>query len=136
MAKKLTHEEFIEEMIIKHPNIEVLDKYVDNGTKIKVRCKVDGHEWYSTRRRLINQNKGCPECAGNIKKTNEQFMKDFHKKNPHANDIKIKSKYNGAKEKIDCECKICGHKWSTTPDTLTNKKTGCPNCYDLERGKA
>ena len=57
------------------------------------------------------------------KKTHEQFMKDFYKKNIHANDIEILGKYEGCKVKIKCRCKICCHIWFATPDSLLNKRT-------------
>lgn len=127
MPKRKTHEEFIEEMRIKHPNIEVLDKYVDNNTKIKVRCKVDGHEWYSTRRRLINQNHGCPKCYGNNKKSHEDFIKEFYEKNPNAENIEILSEYKNNKTKIKCCCKVDGHIWYAIGDSLL-RGHGCPKC--------
>lgn len=68
------------------------------------------------------------------KKTHEQFMKDFHKKNPHANDIKIKSNYNGAREKIDCECLIDGHEWSPLAGNLLGNH-GCPECAIRKRNE-
>ena len=34
MPKKKTHEEFVEEMKVKNPNIEILGRYINSTTKI------------------------------------------------------------------------------------------------------
>ena len=44
MPKKLTHEEFIEKIKVKNPNIEILEEYVNAHTKIECRCKVCNHK--------------------------------------------------------------------------------------------
>ena len=56
-----THKQFIREMEIKNPNIEVLEKYVNAKTKIKCRCKIDGHEWSVKPNNLLYH--GCPKCG-------------------------------------------------------------------------
>ena len=64
-------------------------------------------------------------------KSHEEFMRDFYEKNIHAKDIEILEKYEGCKVKIKCRCRVCGHIWYATPDSLLNKRgkgTGCPNC--------
>ena len=62
--KPLTHEEFMEKFYVKNKNaenIEILGEYVNNKTKIKVRCKKDGYEWEATPKHLLNEV-GCPKC--------------------------------------------------------------------------
>lgn len=36
--------------------------------------------------------------------------------------------YLGGRVKTDYKCNICGHMWTTTPDTLKVTKYGCPKC--------
>ena len=66
------------------------------------------------------------------KKTHEEFMKEFHEKNPNAKNIEVLGKYNGRKVKILCMCKIDNYKWYTTPNGLLGSKNikpnGCPKC--------
>ena len=66
MPKKLTHEEFVEKIKVKNPNIEILDEYVNAHTKIECRCKVCNHKWKVSPNNLLNK-RGCPECAKNNK---------------------------------------------------------------------
>jgi hypothetical protein len=79
------------------------------------------------------QKQGIP------KKTHEQFEKEVHTKNSN---IKIIGQYTSSKEKISCECLICGHKWYTLPAQLLHRLTsdhnGCPECQKrkfMEGGK-
>lgn len=41
--------------------------------------------------------------------------------------IKIKSKYNGSRSNIKCECEKCGNKWATQARNLL-RGNGCPKC--------
>ena len=61
IRSRKTHRQFIREMEIKNPNIEVLEKYVNAKTKIKCRCKIDGHEWSVKPNNLLYH--GCPKCG-------------------------------------------------------------------------
>lgn len=46
--KRLTHEEFVEEIQQINSLIEILGEYKGCHAKIKVRCKVCGYEWETT----------------------------------------------------------------------------------------
>ena len=61
MAKRKSHEEFVNQLNIKNPNIEVLGKYVNVSTKIMVKCMLCGNEWTVTPGSLLNGT-GCPQC--------------------------------------------------------------------------
>ena len=60
--KKKTHNEFVEEMNLKNPNIEILGQYKNAATKILCRCKIDNHEWFGTPNALCH-GVGCPICS-------------------------------------------------------------------------
>ena len=67
MAKR-THEQFIEEMLQKHPNIEVLGTYKNTKTKIDLHCKECDNTWFATPNSLLNNGSGCPVCGRARKK--------------------------------------------------------------------
>ena len=76
MPRRLTHEEFMEKFYENNKNaenIEILGEYVNNRTKIKCKCKIDGYEWEMTPSNLLS-NHGCPKCSGNNKLTHEEFI--------------------------------------------------------------
>lgn len=58
---KKTNEEFINELNKINNDIEILGEYINNSTKIKCKCKIDNHIWYSNPSDLL-RNHGCPKC--------------------------------------------------------------------------
>ena len=122
MPKKKTHEEFVEEMKIKNPNIKILGKYINSNTKIKCKCKVDGYTW-DTRPADILRGTRCPKCSNNIR-THEEFIKEMKIKNPN---IEILGTYINTQTKIKCRCLIDGYTWDVIPNNLL-KGTGCRKC--------
>ena len=131
--KPLTHEEFMEKFYVKNKNaenIEILGKYTNTRTKIKCKCKIDGHEWEATPGNLL-RNHGCPICGGTIKKNHEEFINELNKINDN---IEIIGEYINNRTKIKCKCKIDGYEWETKPNDLLNSH-GCPICGEKLRRK-
>ena len=60
-TQKKTHAEFISDILRVNPNIEVIEEYINYHTKIKFRCKIDGHEWIAEPSNILS-GAGCPEC--------------------------------------------------------------------------
>ena len=61
--QRRTTAQFIEELSSVDSSIEVLGKYINANTRIKVRCKCCGHEWKPKPSYLLNMDRGCPICA-------------------------------------------------------------------------
>lgn len=127
--KHLSHEEYLSLLMpIKHPNVIVIGKYVDMKTKISCRCKDCGYEWEASPEVLLRGN-GCRLCGRkrfgeSCRKTHDDFIKEITEINPS---VRILGRYTTAKSRIDCECLVCGHKWSPFADDLHAGK-GCPIC--------
>ena len=120
---QLTHKEFINRIKNINNDIEILEEYVNAITKIKVRCKIDGHEW-EVRPNDLLRGIGCPKCSGNANKTTEEFKQEIKDINE---DIEILGEYVNNRTKIKCKCKIDGYEWEATPHNLLNGN-GCPKC--------
>ena len=60
-----TTEEFIVDLSVKNPSVEVLGEYIYSKAPIHVKCKSCGHEWTPQAGSLL-QGHGCPIC-GKIK---------------------------------------------------------------------
>lgn len=129
--RKLTHEEFLKRLQQISPNIEILGTYINCRTKIKCRCKKDGHEWEVKPTDLLRGH-GCPKCGGTGKLTHEEFIEKFYKQNKHARDIEIQGTYVNNKTKIKCKCRKCGYEWEVKPCVLLNGH-GCPKCVGLAK---
>lgn len=121
--KKKTHEEYVAELAIKNPDIEVIGKYVDTHTKVLHKCKIDGYEWYIM---PLNATKGygCPKCAGNIKKSHNDYVNELYAINLN---IEVVGKYKNTKTAILHRCKIDKYEWNAKPNNILNGK-GCPKC--------
>ena len=126
--RKLTHDEQVAAIAKVNPNVEVLGKIINDTTKVLCRCTVCKHEW-NVSPNTLKRGGGCPECAkikrANAKrKTHTEHVAAITKVNPN---IEILGRIINTKKKVLCRCKICGHKWSATPNNLKNGK-GCPGC--------
>ena len=134
MPKKKTHEEYVKELSEKNPNIEVIDKYANTKTKILHRCKIDEYEWMVAPSNLLT-GFGCPKCAGNIKKTHEEYTKEVRHINPA---IQVVGKYKNATTNITHKCLLCNFDWEAIPSNIL-KGHGCPKCgikkYSIQKIK-
>ena len=125
MGKRLTHEEFIERVQKIKPTVEVLSEYKGAYEKVYFRCKICGHEWEAQANSMLKGLSGCRKCAGSLSYSNEEFLQKLKEVNENIIPLEEYTKNN---IKIELECKICGHKWRTTPNKLLSQKTGCPKC--------
>lgn len=117
---------FKESLHKKYPEVEVLGKYINDSTKIKVKCSICGKEWEDTPTHL-KQGRTCSNCKK--VKRQEQFGKDFIVKaqKVHGNfyDYSL-VRYITAQQKVDILCKEHGI-FSQTPNSHL-KGSGCPFC--------
>lgn len=132
IGRNKTTEVFKEELFKINPNIVILDEYISAKEPMRCKCKIDGTEWVSTANRLL-KGAGCPECGRiasnqNSTKTNEKFLLQLKAVNE---DIIPSEEYVQARTKIWVSCKVCGHKWQVTPDTLLQNGS-CPECTKIE----
>lgn len=118
-----THDEFIAELKVKNPNVIALEKYVYADQKIKFQCKVCKYEWEQMPTVLLKGH-GCARCAGNLKKSHEQFVQEL---DMLEHNIRVIGKYSSMNKHIQCECEICGHIWDAIPSQLL-RGVGCPKC--------
>lgn len=60
---------------IRGKKFTVLGNYVNNSTKVKIKCNECGYEWSPMPMTLTRSNKptGCPQCSNNVKGTTESF---------------------------------------------------------------
>lgn len=129
MARRKTHEEFVEEMKIVNPNIEILGTYINAKTKILSRCKIDGYEW-KTEPSHLSSGRGCPECARKTRtRTTEQFIEEMRVVNPN---LQILGEFTKADNKILTKCLVCEHEWTPKAIHLLDGH-GCPICAKISR---
>ncbi len=132
MAKKKTHEEYVAEVAEINPDIEVVEKYVNNTTAILHRCKVYGYEWKAIPKKTL-KDKGYPTIICNQIKRHKQYLKDVADSNPNVEVIGV---YTGVDEKILHKCKICGNEFMKTPYYTIRRNQWCPVCSGKKIGSA
>ena len=126
MAKKKTHEQYVEEVKNINPNIEVVETYIDAKTKIKHHCLKHNVYWCTCPSNIL-QNHGCEKCrrekiSNYHMKDAEQYINDVNNINSN---IIVKEPYIDAKTPILHKCKIHNIEWKISPTNILN---GC-GCY-------
>ena len=121
MSKKRTHEEYVEELKIKNPNVEVVGKYVNNRTAIAHRCIKHDIIWNASPSNVLNGN-GCKECCkekiGNKNRmTHNQYVERLKQLNI---DVDVVGLYAGMNVAITHYWKQCGHYTDARPSNVLN----------------
>lgn len=116
------HSDFIKEMKMKQPNIEIMGTYITAKDKIQCKC-IKCNKIWSPIADDLSSGKGCPKCAGNDVYTTEEFKKKIFSINP---DIEIIGDYVSAKSHIKCKCLVCSTEWNAITANLV--RSGCPSC--------
>lgn len=123
MAKKKTHEEYVAEVAIKNPNVEVIGTYIDARTPISHRCKLHNVLWDVAPTNILRGH-GCLMCGGNVKKSHKQYVEEVSVINDN---IDVVGMYISANKKITHRCKIDGYEWDAAPSVIL-RGNGCPKC--------
>lgn len=127
-AKKYqyTNEEFIEKANLVHNNkyIYTNSQYVNCETKIRIICPEHGEFLQAPIHHL--SGKGCPICAGNVRKTKEEFIVEAN--NVHNFFYSYdKTEYANVNTKVIITCPIHGDFEQLAIAHLNGQ--GCPICY-------
>ena len=123
MGKKKTHEEYIQELAVKNPNLEVLEKYINAKTAILHKCNIDGYIWPARPENILSGT-GCPRCANNIKYTQQEYTELLAKNNLN---VSVIGEYVDMKTPITHFCKKHNIYWDTAPQRVI-RGSGCVEC--------
>ena len=134
--KKKTHEEYVAELAIKNPTVEVVGQYINSETKITHHCLKHDVYWEIKPNNAL-QGKGCKECQKEKYrekrvKTHEQYLLDVSIKNPT---VKVVEKYIDKKTPILHYCIIHSVYWKASPTNILAGK-GCNKCMKDKVGNA
>lgn len=136
MGKRKTHEQFIIDINKVNSNIQVIGKYIDVKTKVRVKCLIDGYEWNANPRDLLRGRK-CAVCTNrkvvsginDIATTRPDLVKYF--KNKHES-----QKYTFGSDKIiDVVCPECGFEDKIRIGDLSRFGFTCNGCYEKKYGR-
>lgn len=101
------------------------NSYLSYQDKVEIICKKHG-KFTQAPTDHINLGHGCPECSGNVRKTNDQFIRDAKKIHGEKFDYS-KSKYINHYIKVEIACSRHGIFWQS-PGKHISSEHGCPKC--------
>lgn len=104
---------------LKEREIEAISPVIKGRTLF--RHLICDTKWESGISNVLNNNSGCPECAGNVKLSNSLLNERLQNRN-----IVADGKYVNARTPMKFNCEF-GHSWLATPDNILRGK-GCPEC--------
>lgn len=126
MARKLTHEEFLNRIEKFHLNIEVLGTYEAYMKPIKVRCTMCGRVWYPRAGNLMRGHQ-CRKCEKPKRRTHEEYVKEVAKNSPN---VEVLGTFQRVTNPMDFKCKVCGYEWTALAYGVM-QGTGCPRCEGM-----
>lgn len=105
-------------------------EYVNNTTPVLIRCKKHNFVFQQRpKKHLLGQ--GCPICAGNIKKTKDEFInavKNIHKNSDGSPKYRYdKVEFKNTNEKVIVTCPIHGD-FPVNVGNHLYRESGCPKC--------
>ena len=136
MKQTKSHERFVKDLNVINPNIEVVEKYINMDTHIKVKCLIDGHVWNADPRKLMRGSK-CPVCenrivvcgVNDICSVRPDLVKYFKNKSEATMYV------TGSGHIIDVICPDCGYEDKVKISNLSRFGFFCNGCYEKIYGR-
>ena len=126
--KKKTHEEYVEELKVKNPTVEVVDEYVNAQTKIMHHCLKHDVYWEVLPVNAL-AGKGCKECMkeknrNKFIKSHDTYVQQVKDISPH---IDVLDEYIDSETPILHRCNKHHVEWMAYPGNIL-KGYGCKKC--------
>lgn len=130
---------FYSEVAELNPDVEIIGKYIDCSTKIKVKCKKCGEVYYDTPTNILSgrlhkktsNGKKCSRwCITQTHTQDEirEIVKKLRYIQLHISELEFISPYNPITKKVQCKCKDCDNIFFESLDVLYNLKYSCSKC--------
>lgn len=134
--KRKTYEDYVNELKIKNPNVEVIDKYINAKTPVLHRCLIHDVIWNTSPDGVL-QGAGCENCRRDKlhehhQKTHAQYVQDLSIKNPN---IKVIDEYIDCHTPILHHCEVHDVDWRIAPNNAL-QGGGCSMCKSNKIAKA
>lgn len=132
--RKKTQDEYIGEVAIKNPTIEVDDLYINADTSIWHKCKVCQYRWKSQPNHIL-EGHICPVCAGKIIGPAPEYRnsiwaseyRNYFERYLSEDQMKSYTPHSG--KKINIPCPDCGKNKDICIAQLASQGLGC-SCGD------
>lgn len=100
--------------------------YQGSHTKHRWKCS-HGHDWEATPNQIINKKTWCPQCSYQQLKVFTYTIGEMRQAAAKHGGKCLSPEYLGTHRKLLWECRE-GHRWQTTPHSILNHGTWCPEC--------
>ena len=126
--RKKTKEEYINELKLKNPTVELVGEYLGTNTKTMHRCVIHNVLW-EVKPASVLYGAGCSKCKlerfyKTRTKTHEKYVEDVKKIQPH---IRVVGTYVEAKIPIAHYCTMHSVLWDAMPTNILHGY-GCKEC--------
>lgn len=105
---------------------EVIGEYTNCRTNIEIRHTKCNYQWL-IRPDIFLQGNRCPKCAGNVKKTHKEFIKEVF--DLVGEEYTILGKYINFVTKVAIRHNECGYEYLVAPDKILYGRR-CPKCRE------
>ena len=131
LHKTRSHEEFLNIFYSKvnKEEYKVLNKYVNNLTKIKIKHNKCGYINEVTPNSFLNQPR-CPYCSKKVRKDTEYFKNEIIIK--RNNEYSLIDNYINNHTKVKIKHNKCNYITEYYPNDFINKYQNCPYCYKIK----
>lgn len=102
-----------------------------NNTILNLKCNICDNEWNTRYNDFVNSHHGCPKCAGNLEKSQEEATYNVIEQCKLLNyDLLEPFDYSIKKNKtyIHLKCNIDNNDWYIRYYNFVNSHNGCPEC--------
>lgn len=126
-----THPDLCKEWSEKNFPFKPEDEHMKSNSKVWWKCSTCGYEWKAAVRNRVNNNTGCPVCAGKIivigvNDLASRFPQLAAEWSPQNGKLKPEQFTKGSHARVWWICNE-GHEWQTTISNRTSGG-GCPIC--------
>lgn len=129
LKRRKTHEQYIKEVAVKNPTVEVVGRYINAKTKITHHCLIHDVYWDTSPFRIL-EGCGCPKCHverfhETRTKTNDEYIDDLKNISPYVIPLE---EYITCTIPILHRCTKHNVEWKTIPYNILKLGCGCPEC--------
>lgn len=108
---------------LENRTVERIGDYINNKSKMKMRCKKCGHIWSAKADNVLNNNRNCPMC---FRVYNNDLLFNHLINKPFT---LLKGNVKSANSRVKLQCnKNKNHIWTSTVGNLIGNNRGCPFC--------
>jgi Zn ribbon nucleic-acid-binding protein len=124
VSKKTTEIFKNEVFMLVEKEYEVLGTYLTNGTKIKMKHVLCGHEWNVRPSHFLIEGSRCPKCSGR-NRTTEDYKKLVY--DLVSDEYEVLGEYQYTRTPILMKHVLCNYTYEASPNNFLRGKR-CPKC--------